>query len=199
MYTIKEDFLTPIGNYSFSETTGENWVWHTTLGSNYQGAEDTLKLRHLSYHFIIEFDGTINQLVPITRGAWGAGVVKNMNMRARAAFGWNNPNKLAINAAFVRNGEARITNAQRDAAVWLMKYVGKKLEKRYVRDNTFAHVEITKYDQFSKPPEVLNYMEQVMQSLEGFKDMKDAGQSAKAELLRKVLIEIVKRYYAKNK
>jgi len=170
---IKQTLLEPQNEYSFAETTGDSLMFHTTLGTNYQGAYDTLKIRHLSYHFIIDEDGTIYQLIDLSRGAWGAGATSRMNVRALAYFGLVNPNQKAIQIAFVRRGQSQLTQEQRDAGVWLTKHIGKQTGARYNRNNMFYHREVTNYNASAKPPEVREYLEQVLDGLVGFKDNTD--------------------------
>lgn len=181
--------LTPVQDYSWAGNTYESIVLHTTLGNTYIGAEETLKIRHLSYHFIIDADGEVYQLVDIDRSAWHAGVKSNPNLRARTFYLSDNPNRRSIGIAFVRKNEPELTNAQRDTAVKLIKWLGEQTGARYNRDNIFCHYEITDY----KPKEVEGYRQQVVEGLEGYKDETDAGQMSNNELLRRALIEIIKR------
>ena len=171
---VKLQLLKPLDEYSWFGNTQESIVLHTTLGNTYEGAYETLKIRHLSYHYIIEADGTIRNLIPIERSAWHAGVKSNPNLRARVFFNDDNPNKRSIGIAFVRYGNPSLTTEQRDAAVWLIKEIGKETGRRYNRDNIFTHHEITDY----KPKEVETYREEVLQALEGYKDDRDAGQKS---------------------
>lgn len=179
---VKKTLLRPASDYSWSGNDLDSIVLHTTLGNSYQGAYDTLKLRHLSYHYIIAEDGQINQLVELDRSAWHAGVVSNPNSRARAFYGNDNPNRRSIGIAFVRNRDPELTTAQRDAAVWLIKEIGKETDVRYTPDNIFYHQEITSY----KPAEVSRYREQVIDGLVGNKDEKDAGQKTKEQLIARL-------------
>ena len=167
-------------------------MFHTTLGNSYQGAEETLKVRHLSYHFIIDETGTIRQLIDLKRGAWHSGVTKNLNLRAKVFFGTNNPNRMAIGIAFVRNGHSRITDAQRNAAVWLVKEIGKETGIRYTADNMFYHREVTNYSPLSKPPEVETYRQQVVDGVAGFKDNTDAAEKTRLLLYIQYLQLLVK-------
>lgn len=184
-----QSLLTPQGDYSWEGNTHESIVLHTTLGSTYVGAYETLRIRHLSYHFIIDEDGEVYQLVDLERSAWHAGVKSGTNLRARAFYGADNPNRRSVGIAFVRNGHERLTDAQRDTAVQLIKWIGSQTGVRYNRDNIFAHYEITNY----KPYEVLvPYRDQVVEGLEGYKDETDAGEKTKMLLI----IELLKQYIA---
>ena len=181
---IVEDFLSPLEEYSWSGNTHESIVLHTTLGHSYEGAEETLKIRHLSYHYIIDELGVIRQLVPIDRSAWHAGVKSGQNLRATVFYGDTNPNRRSVGIAFVRFGHERLTDAQRDSAVWLIKEIGKQTGIRYNRDNIFAHYEVTSY----KPYEVFSpYRDQVIEGLEGFKDESDAKEKTKLLLIIQLL------------
>ena len=160
---------------------------HTTLGTNYSGAYDTLKIRHLSYHFIIDEDGTIYQLVPLERSAWHAGVKSHPNLRVRTFFGSDNPNRRSIGIAFVRYGDTELTPEQRDAGVWLTKEIGKRTGVRYNADNIFYHQEVTDY----KPREVGRYREQILEGLVGFRDDIDAGEMSDLQLRIKQLMQII--------
>lgn len=169
MPSITIDHLIPVENYSWSNNTHESIILHTTLGNTYQGAFDTLKIRGLSYHYIIDIDGTIRELIPIERSAWHAGVKSNPNARVRAFFGNDNPNRRGIGISFVRRGHPTLEPEQRDAAVWLIKNIGERTGVRYNADNIFTHHEITDY----KPEEVDDYRLEVLDGLVGFKDEKD--------------------------
>lgn len=166
---ITKRLLKPAKDFSWEGNTGEAIVLHTTLGHNYKGAEDTLKARHLSYHYIIDEKGTIYQLVDTSRSAWHAGVKSNPNLRVRSFFGEGNPNRRSIGIAFVGMNTMDFTDAQRDAAVWLIKEIGKKTGVRYNTNNIFYHQEITDY----KPKYVEYIRDKVVEALVGFKDEKD--------------------------
>lgn len=178
---IVKKILTPADEYSWSGNTGEAIVFHTTLGNTYIGAEETLKIRHLSYHYVVDKDGTIYQLVELDRSAWHAGVKSNPNLRSRAFFGEDNPNRRSVGVAFVGDGNVydtsgytvyskAITDKQRDAGVWLVKEIGKQTGVRYNANNIFYHREITDY----KPAFVETIRKQVLEGLVGFKDETDA-------------------------
>lgn len=190
MPTIKLDHLTPLSSYSWDKNTNESIVLHTTLGNNYQGAFDTLKIRGLSYHYIIDEFGTIRELIPIDRSAWHAGVKSVPNARVRSFFGDDNPNRRSIGIAFVRNRQPELTPNQRDAAVWLIKNIGERTGIRYNADNIFYHQEITDY----KPEEVHDYRQQVLDGLIGFKDEKDVVKNKKllVSLLEQLINALIK-------
>ena len=193
MNPIIKRYLTPIQDYSWPGNTQESIVLHTTLGNNYEGAYETLKIRHLSYHFIIDEDGDVYQMVDIERSAWHSGVKSNPNLRARSFFGTENPNRRSIGIAFVRNGDSSITSLQRDSAVNLIKEIGQTNGIRYNRDNIFCHYEITDY----KPKEVENYRQQVVEGLEGYKDETDAGEKGKLLLIIQLLQTLIKQLQQK--
>lgn len=181
---ITKRLLKPVDSYSWEGNTQESIVLHTTLGTTYKGAEDTLKIRHLSYHYVIDKDGSIYQLVDISRSAWHTGVRSNPNLRVRTFYGNDNPNRRSIGIAFVRFNESELTREQRDAAVWLIKEIGKQTGVRFNASNIFAHVEITDY----KPKEVLTpYRDQVIDGLVGFKDETDVSHETNLQLYIKLL------------
>ena len=69
MNPIIDRTLKPEQDYSWPGNTHESIILHTTLGNSYSGAEETLKIRHLSYHFIIDEEGDVFQLVNTSRSA----------------------------------------------------------------------------------------------------------------------------------
>lgn len=176
--TLQKKLLKPVAEYSWEGNTQESIVLHTTLGNTYIGAEETLKVRHLSYHYVIDKDGAIYQLVDIDRAAWHAGVKSKPNMRASVFYGTDNPNRRSIGIAFVGTWMGEFTNEQRDAAVWLIKEIGKQTGVRYTADNIFYHQEITNY----KPAFVSEIRQKVLTGLIGFKDETDAGEKARLQL-----------------
>lgn len=186
---IKKRLLKPFEDYSWEGNTGESIVLHTTLGNTYIGAEETLKARHLSYHFVIDKDGTIYQMVETDRSAWHAGVKNEPNLRAIEFFGNGNPNRRSIGIAFVGKGydwdtNKFMTDQQRDSAVWLIKEVGKQTGVRYNANNIFYHQEITSY----KPAFVGSIREEVVRGLVGFKDEKDnVEELSRLQLILRIL------------
>ena len=185
---VTQNILEPTDEYSWEGNSQESIILHTTLGSSYLGAEETLKIRHLSYHFIINEFGDINQLVDVDRSAWHSGVKSNPSPRAVAFFGDSNPNKRSVGIAFVRNGQDRLTNAQRDAGVYLIKKIGAWTGVRYNHENIFYHREVTDY----KPSEVSNYRDQILDGLVGYRDEADTGHKDKQEELIKLLLQLIK-------
>lgn len=190
MPKIKKDHLKPLSSYSWDGNTHESIILHTTLGNTYRGAFDTLKIRGLSYHYIVDTDGTIRELVPIDRSAWHAGVKSNPNARVRSFYGNDNPNRRSIGISVVRRGQPSLEPEQRDAVVWLIKNIGHRTGVRYNADNIFTHHEITDY----KPKEVNNYRQQVLDGLVGFKDEKDVVQKKKllVSLLEQLIDALIK-------
>ena len=183
--------LKPEDKFSWEGNTQESIILHTTLGSTYKGAEETLIIRELSYHYIIDKDGTIYQLVENTRAAWHAGVKSNPNLRVRSFFE-DNPNKQSIGIAFVGTGTETednmyvwMTPEQRDSAVWLIKDIGSKNGIRYNANNIFYHREVTDY----KPFYVKYIMETVVRSLVGFKNEKD---NVKELTILKLRVQLLK-------
>lgn len=168
---LKQELLKPVADYSWEGNTGESIVLHITAGSNYKGARDTLIARHLSYHFIVDTDGKIYQLVDIKRSAWHAGVKSNPNTRVRKFFGDTNPNRRSIGISFVAPLDtwfSDINDQQLKSAVELIKYIGSTTGVRYNASNIFSHGEITDYKE-----KMLNECSQVINELVGYKDEKD--------------------------
>lgn len=139
-------------------------VWHTLRGT-LEGSYAWLEHIDLSYHYILDEDGSIYELVDPRHSAWHAGIVKNPNKRARGYFGTINPNLMSIGIAFVRNGQATITRQQRSSAVWLLRHLDTIYHGIRERDKSFAHVEIRS----DKPKEVLRYVEQIFDTQRGEK------------------------------
>lgn len=48
-------------------------VMHATAGGSLEGAIETLRDRNLSYHYIIDRDGTVTKCIPLAKTAWHAG------------------------------------------------------------------------------------------------------------------------------
>ena len=190
---INRDF--DLSHNSWAGNDPRSILLHTTLGGgNITGVIDTLEARGLSYNYVIK-NGIVYELVPYTRCAWHSGVVSGMNLRALAFYkdgkGPNNPNRHSVGIAFdYSQGEFQLLEKDIDAAILLIKWLGQETGHRYNADNIFFHREVTSY----KPLEVKHYRDQVLEALVGNKDDKDQGETAKAELLRRVLIEIIKRY-----
>lgn len=170
---IRKRILTPVEDYSWDGNTKEAIVLHITAGSNYKGAEDTLKIRHLSYHFIIDKDGSISQLTDINRSAWHAGIKSNPVDRVVKFFGDTNPNKRSIGISFVCEKDEwyvsnELTEKQIDAGVWLIKYIGSQTGIRYNGDNIFTHGEITDYKEKMEEERKI-----IVSELIGYRDEQD--------------------------
>lgn len=203
---ITKKLLSPADDYSWAGNTAESIVLHITAGGSYTGAEETLKIRHLSYHFIIEQNGNINQLVELGRSAWHAGIKSNPKPNAVAFFGSDNPNKRSIGISFVCPMDTwsvnDLTEAQVDSAVWLIKDIGRQTGVRYNESNIFTHGDITDYKEQM-------YLErsQVIQELAGYKDEKDVCHvdpdtakqlQAKIDTLKLALKMIKSKYWNKK-
>ena len=130
----------------------------------------------------------------ITRSAWHSGVKSNPNLRVRAFYGSDNPNRRSIGIAFVRNGHQELTSAQRDTGVQLIKWIGEQTGVRYNRDNIFTHYEVTDY----KPWEVEDYRNQIIEGLEGYKDETDAGERTQLMLIIQLLQTLIKQLILGN-
>lgn len=90
-------------------------VLHATAGGSLNGALVTLGIRKLSYHYIIDKDGSITKCCPISKVAYHAG----------KSFGPNgsNVNDYSIGISFVNrnNGKDDYTPEQVKACVELIK------------------------------------------------------------------------------
>ncbi len=169
-------------NY-WEDNDPSNMMYHATLGTTVKGAYDTLKARGLSYNYLIS-KGKIYEMVHWSNSSWHAGVTHGMNLRSKAVFADRNPNKHSVGVAFVQPlGVREIPEEDVDAAVWLNKHIGKEAGKRYNKDNSFYHQEVTSY----KPKQVKRYVEQVLEALIGEKDDKDAGEKTRLELMIQLL------------
>ncbi len=89
-------------------------VLHATAGSTASGAIVTLRLRKLSYHYIIEKSGVIHKCVPMNNVAYHAGI----------SFGPDGiqVNEYSIGISFVNlnNGKDPYTREQVESAAWLV-------------------------------------------------------------------------------
>lgn len=122
--------------------TADTVVFHATAGSTLSGALDALRKAKLSYHYIIEKDGTVTKCVPLSRVAYHAGNSYGPHEAAkgvsRKQFA-NNPinralkrvakfvagcsvNGYSIGISFVNlnDGKDQITAAQWEAAIDLV-------------------------------------------------------------------------------
>jgi len=172
-------------------------VLHTTAGYGVEGAVQTLLARGLSYNYIID-DGQVYHLVDWVNSAWHAGVVRQPNLRARTFFNGVNPNKKSVGIAFTypRTGDiAELSEADVNAAVKLIKMIGREADQRYNADNIFYHQEIT----IDKPKIVKGYRDQVLDGLVGDKDEKDAGENTRLKLLIQLLKLKIQLLLLRNK
>lgn len=89
-------------------------VLHATAGSTIEGAISTLRQRGLSYHFLIDKDGTVWKGCPISGQAHHAGESDGPQGRY--------VNKYSIGVCFVNENDGKhpITAAQLEAAKWLI-------------------------------------------------------------------------------
>lgn len=166
---------------------------HTTLGGGtIQGVHQTLLTRGLSYNYIIK-NGIVYEIVPYYQCAWHAGVIKNPNMRSQVFYktlkGEDNPNRQSVGIAFdYPQGATQLSDADINAAIDLIKWIGSETGYRYNADNIFYHKEVTS----NKPIAVKGYRDQVLDALVGDKDDKDAGEISRKRLLIKYLTLQVK-------
>jgi hypothetical protein len=141
-------------------------VLHTLLGT-VMGSYSWLDAINLSYHYLIDTNGSIYEQVSPLHGAWHAGRVVRPNERAQSFYGKYgrlgnqaaNPNRHSIGIAFARQGQVLLNESQARSAVELINHLGRKYGQEYTAENIFAHPEITA----GKPKEVLKYREQVLQ------------------------------------
>ena len=72
----KYEFPTVLGNFAHMRTLPvTTLVLHSTEGASAESSIAVLQERHLSYHYMIERDGTLYRLVePIHKVAWHAGL-----------------------------------------------------------------------------------------------------------------------------
>lgn len=190
---LKQDLLKPVKDYSWEGNTGEAIVLHITGGKNYKGAKDTLLARHLSYHFIIDTDGKVHQLVDIKRSAWHSGVKSNPNDRARRFFGTSNPNRRSVGISFVCPDDwfgDNLTDVQYTACTELIKHIGSLTGVRYNASNIFSHGEITDYKEKMETERT-----KVINELVGYKDEKDfAPITSEQELFIKYLKNLIEQW-----
>lgn len=104
----------------------EGAIIHHTGGGNMSGAIETLKQRGLSYHYIIDKDGTVKQLIP------GKGIGYHAESYNTNTFG----------IALVAEDDSKVTAAQISASISL----NAKLASTYNYDpkSVFGHGEVSK-------------------------------------------------------
>lgn len=90
-------------------------VMHATAGRGLSGAIEALKHRGLSYHYIINKDGTVTKCVPTDRAAWHAGVSEGPEGK------WVNGYSIGVSLVNMNDGADPYTLAQRVAAIDLVK------------------------------------------------------------------------------
>lgn len=99
-------------------------VLHATAGKSAMSSIAWLRKIGLSYHFIIERDGTIYKLVPLSKQAFHAGVSVGPNGR--------NCNRYSFGVAFANTNDGeKITDAQESACeelIWVLKGAHPTLE-----------------------------------------------------------------------
>ena len=89
-------------------------IVHATAGRTVIGSLETLIAKGLSYHYIIDRDGTVTKCVPLSKVAFHAGV----------SFGWGGANcngyTVGISLANLDDGKEKITEAQYEALIDLI-------------------------------------------------------------------------------
>ena len=90
-------------------------VMHSTAGSTLGGALSTLRLKGLSYHYLIEKSGKVTKCVPASRVAFHAG--------ASEGPGGPNCNGYSVGVCFVNRNDGKdpITGLQIQSAVELVR------------------------------------------------------------------------------
>lgn len=115
-------------------------IFHHTGGSTLSGAIATLRQRQLSYNYIIDRDGTINQLVQEGRRAWHAG----------------RDNLDSIGVAMVARNDADINEIQLRAAAELQRYLSSRYGYSLTSAQGHGHV-----DPVNKPGEGMRATEYI--------------------------------------
>lgn len=202
---MKIDKKYNLSSNSWSGNNPRSIIFHTTLGGgNISGVINTLKSRGLSYNYVIN-KGKIYELVNPNRSAWHAGVISRPVLRARIFYktlkGEDNPNRHSVGIAFDKAQNEPLSEQDIDAAVFLIKHIGKNTKIRYNADNIFCHIDVTDY----KPAIVRKYREEVLDGLVGDKDEKDAGEMSYMQLMIKFLtlqlelLRLKKKQYDENR
>ena len=116
-------------------------VIHHTGGGSMSGAIETLKQRGLSYHYMIDKDGTVKQLIP------GKGIGYH------AGYG---PNQSTFGIALVAENDRKVTPEQIQAA----SNLNAKLASEYGYDskNVFGHGEISKNKMATEGKTVVDFI-----------------------------------------
>lgn len=112
---------------------------HATAGGNLSGAIETLKAEGYSYNFIIDHDGTITKCIPLDWVGYHAGSSWGPHEKARGVSNrqrpsdWKfvagcsvNPYSVGISFVNLNDGHQKVTQAQTDAAIWLVGEIRKQ-------------------------------------------------------------------------
>jgi hypothetical protein len=116
-------------------------VIHHTGGGSMSGAIETLKQRGLSYHYMIDKNGTVKQLIP------GKGIGYH------AGYG---PNQSTFGIALVAEDDSKVTPEQIQAAANLNTNLASKYG--YNSKNVFGHGEISAGKMASEGKTVVDFI-----------------------------------------
>ena len=123
-------------HYTWAHVLKNLIVLHITEGSTAAGAISWFfasKAPHrLSVHFVIDRDGTVTQLVPITAVAWHASQVNNIS--------------IGIEHVAISNGKLPITPEQIEASAQLVHWICTELGIPLDRDHVMSHFEASPKD-----------------------------------------------------
>jgi N-acetyl-anhydromuramyl-L-alanine amidase AmpD len=137
-------------------------VCHQTAGTKLSSALNWFmnKLSFTSANFLVDLDGTIIQCVPIPDGAWCNGnKIKDSESNASNYYKKSlnpivrsrkiNANKYTVSIEFVHKGQGNITEAQKVAGLWLMKYIRSELKRIYNYDYIADELHLIGHNQIS--------------------------------------------------
>lgn len=126
----------PADHYSWAHVRKTLIVLHITEGSTAAGAIAWFfasKAPHrISVHFVIDRDGTVTQLVPLTAVAWHASQVNNISV--------------GIEHVAISGGKLPITPDQIISSARLVRWVAKNCNIPIDRDHVKSHFEASPKD-----------------------------------------------------
>ncbi len=156
----------PTNNYGGVRERTELCVWHCTAGGSARGSMEWLARPNsgAGYHFLIDRDGTVTALVPLTRIAWHAGLsawpVPVAGVPARSSV-----NAKSVGVSFAnwnvgvdeKNHET-ITEAQIAAGVALAKALAVKYPALNNPNNHVRHRDVAPGRKSDPLPVVLDWL-----------------------------------------